>query len=158
MYKILLVDDDPHILASNETYLKKHGYDTATAADGLAALQLCSTAAFDAVIMDVDMPGMDGVSVCRRLREVSSVPIIFLSAYARTDDRIRGLMAGGDDYVGKPYSLTELELRLRLRIQRHKTLRPARCSASEASRWTWDCVRPVSRSRPPRSLHWSSIC
>ena len=83
MYKILLVDDDPHILASNETYLKKHGYDTATAADGLAALQLCSTAAFDAVIMDVDMPGMDGVSVCRRLREVSSVPIIFLSAYAR---------------------------------------------------------------------------
>ena len=95
MYKILLVHDDPHILASNETYLKKHGYDTATAADGLAALQLCSTAAFDAVIMDVDMPGMDGVSVCRRLREVSSVPIIFLSAYARTDDRIRGLMAGG---------------------------------------------------------------
>lgn len=122
MYKILLVDDDPHILASNETYLKKHGYDTATAADGLAALQLCSTAAFDAVIMDVDMPGMDGVSVCRRLREVSSVPIIFLSAYARTDDRIRGLMAGGDDYVGKPYSLTELELRLRLRIQRHKNI------------------------------------
>ena len=119
MYKILLVDDDPHILASNETYLKKHGYDTATAADGLAALQLCSTAAFDAVIMDVDMPGMDGVSVCRRLREVSSVPIIFLSAYARTDDRIRGLMAGGDDYIGKPYSLVELELRLRLRIQRH---------------------------------------
>ena len=122
MYKILLVDDDPHILASNETYLKKHGYDTATAADGLAALQLCSTAAFDAVIMDVDMPGMDGVSVCRRLREVSSVPIIFLSAYARTDNRIRGLMAGGDDYVGKPYSLTELELRLRLRIQRHKNI------------------------------------
>lgn len=119
MYKILLVDDDPHILASNETYLKKHGYDTATAADGLAALRLCSTAAFDAVIMDVDMPGMDGVSVCRRLREVSSVPIIFLSAYARTDDRIRGLMAGGDDYIGKPYSLVELELRLRLRIQRH---------------------------------------
>ena len=64
------------------------------------------------------MPGMDGVSVCRRLREISSVPVIFLSAYAKTDDRIRGLMAGGDDYLGKPYSLVELELRLRLRIQR----------------------------------------
>lgn len=62
---------------------------------------------------------MDGVAVCSRLREVSAVPIIFLSAYARTDDRIRGLMAGGDDYIGKPYSLVELELRLRLRIQRH---------------------------------------
>ena len=65
------------------------------------------------------MPDMDGVAVCSRLREVSAVPIIFLSAYARTDDRIRGLMAGGDDYIGKPYSLVELELRLRLRIQRH---------------------------------------
>ena len=68
--------------------------------------------------LDVDMPGMDGVTVCRRVREVSSVPIIFLSAYAKTDDRIRGLLAGGDDYLGKPYSLTELELRIRLRIQR----------------------------------------
>lgn len=62
------------------------------------------------------------MSVCSRLREVSAVPIIFLSAYARTDDRIRGLMAGGDDYIGKPYSLVELELRLRLRIQRHKNV------------------------------------
>ena len=65
------------------------------------------------------MPGMDGVTVCRRLREVSQIPVIFLSAYAQTEDRIRGLMAGGDDYLGKPYSLVELELRLRLRIQRH---------------------------------------
>jgi len=61
---------------------------------------------------------MDGVTVCRRIREVSGVPIIFLSAYAKADDRIRGLIAGGDDYLGKPYSLTELELRIRLRIQR----------------------------------------
>lgn len=124
MYKILLVDDDPHILASNEAFLRKHGYDTACAGDGETALRLCSTAAFDALILDVDMPGMDGVTVCRRLREISAVPIIFLSAYARTDDRIRGLMAGGDDYVGKPYSLTELELRLRLRIQRSRQTEP----------------------------------
>ena len=62
---------------------------------------------------------MDGVSVCQRLRELSDVPVIFLSAYAKTDDRIRGLMAGGDDYLAKPYSLVELELRLRLRIQRY---------------------------------------
>lgn len=119
MYKVLLVDDDIHILNTNEKYLTRQGYDISRAQDGGQALRLASSAAFDAIVLDVDMPGMDGVDVCRRLREVSAVPIIFLSAYARTDDRIRGLMAGGDDYIGKPYSLVELELRLRLRIERH---------------------------------------
>ena len=122
MYNVLLVDDDLHILNANEKYLTRQGYRISRAEDGERALKLASTAAFDAVVLDVDMPGMDGVSVCSRLREVSAVPIIFLSAYARTDDRIRGLMAGGDDYIGKPYSLVELELRLRLRIQRHKNV------------------------------------
>ena len=122
MYNVLLVDDDLHILSANEKYLTRQGYRISRAEDGESALKLASTAAFDAVVLDVDMPGMDGVSVCSRLREVSAVPIIFLSAYARTDDRIRGLMAGGDDYIGKPYSLVELELRLRLRIQRHKNV------------------------------------
>ena len=122
MYNVLLVDDDLHILNANEKYLTRQGYRISRAEDGESALKLASTAAFDAVVLDVDMPGMDGVSVCSRLREVSAVPIIFLSAYARTDDRVRGLMAGGDDYIGKPYSLVELELRLRLRIQRHKNV------------------------------------
>ena len=122
MYNVMLVDDDLHILNANEKYLTRQGYRISRAEDGESALKLASTAAFDAVVLDVDMPGMDGVSVCSRLREVSAVPIIFLSAYARTDDRIRGLMAGGDDYIGKPYSLVELELRLRLRIQRHKNV------------------------------------
>lgn len=122
MYNVLLVDDDLHILNANEKYLTRQGYRISRAEDGESALKLASTAAFDAVVLDVDMPGMDGVSVCSRMREVSAVPIIFLSAYARTDDRIRGLMAGGDDYIGKPYSLVELELRLRLRIQRHKNV------------------------------------
>ena len=122
MYNVLLVDDDLHILNANEKYLTRQGYRISRAEDGESALKLASTAAFDAVVLDVDMPGMDGVSVCSRLREVSAVPIIFLSAYARTDDRIRGLVAGGDDYIGKPYSLVELELRLRLRIQRHKNV------------------------------------
>ena len=118
MYRVLLVDDDPHIQKTNEAYLKKQGYHISVANNGTDALKIASSAALDAIVLDVDMPGMDGVTVCRRVREVSSVPIIFLSAYAKTDDRIRGLLAGGDDYLGKPYSLTELELRIRLRIQR----------------------------------------
>lgn len=125
MYRILLVDDDPHIQAANEAFLKKNGYQIYRAENGPDALAIASTAALDAVVLDVDMPGMDGVSVCRRLRQLSEVPVIFLSAYAQTDDRIRGLMAGGDDYLAKPYSLVELELRLRLRIQRHQHIHTA---------------------------------
>ena len=119
MYRVLLVDDDPHIQDANGAFLRRMGYEVYQAGSGAAALDVAATAALDAVVLDVDMPGMDGVTVCRRLREVSQVPVIFLSAYARTDDRIRGLLAGGDDYLGKPYSMVELELRIRLRIQRH---------------------------------------
>lgn len=66
------------------------------------------------------MPDVDGTSVCWEIREVSEVPVLFLSAYADTEDRIRGLLAGGDDYMGKPYSLEELELRLRRHIDRRQ--------------------------------------
>lgn len=118
MYKVLLVDDDPHILTANEVYLRRQGYRVYLARSGEEALTLAGTAELDAVVLDVDMPGMDGLDVCRHLREVSGVPILFLSAYAQADDRIRGLMAGGDDYMAKPYSLTELELRVRVRIER----------------------------------------
>lgn len=117
MYRVLLVDDDPHILSANEAFLKKRGYQVLLAQNGADALAISSSAALDAIVLDLDMPDMSGLDVCRRLRETSSVPILFLSAYAATDDRIRGLIAGGDDYLGKPYSLVELELRLRLRIQ-----------------------------------------
>lgn len=117
MYQILLVDDDLHILEVNAAYLKKRGYQVFCARDGATALSIAQQAALDAVVLDVDMPGLDGVTVCRRLREVSSVSVLFLSAYAKTDDRIRGLLAGGDDYLAKPYSLVELALRLQLRIE-----------------------------------------
>ena len=136
MYQILLVDDDPHILGQHRTIWQEHSakdfasyesYKRAgilyvfpqvfCARDGGSALTIAQSAALDAVILDVDMPGLDGVTVCQRLREMSGVPVLFLSAYAKPDDRIRGLLAGGDDYLAKPYSLVELELRLRLRIE-----------------------------------------
>lgn len=120
MYRVLLVDDDAHILNTNRAYLEQCGYQVIDAADGSQALSIASAAALDAIVLDVEMPGLDGVEVCRRIREVSGVPILFLSAYADTDDRIRGLLAGGDDYLAKPYSLQELELRLRGRILRRE--------------------------------------
>ena len=123
MYRVLLADDDTHILNTNRAYLEKQGYEVVTVQSGQEALDVAASAALDAIVLDVEMPGMDGVEVCCRIREVSGVPILFLSAYAGTDDRIRGLLAGGDDYLAKPYSLQELELRLRLRIQRREVLR-----------------------------------
>lgn len=120
MYRVLLVDDDPHILNTNRSYLEALGYHVITARQGSEAMGIAACAALDAIVLDVEMPGLDGVEVCRRIREVRDLPILFLSAYAQTDDRIRGLMAGGDDYLAKPYSLQELELRLRLRIQRRE--------------------------------------
>ena len=119
MYRVLLVDDDPHIQTTNAAFLKKKGYEIYQAETGTEALRIAETTALDGVVLDVDIPGMDGITLCRRLRELSGILVIFLSAYAQTDDRIKGLIAGGDDYLGKPYSLVELELRLRLRIQRH---------------------------------------
>lgn len=120
MFRVLLVDDDAHIISTNRAYLEKQGYEVVTAADGDEALSAAASTALDAIVLDVEMPGVDGVEVCRRIREVSAVPILFLSAYADTDDRIRGLLAGGDDYLAKPYSLQELELRLRGRILRRE--------------------------------------
>lgn len=178
MYRVLLVDDDPHIQAANEAYLKKQGYQVYRADNGSDALAIATTAALDAMVLDVDMPDMDGVSVCRRFRELSRVPVIFLSAYAQTDDRIRGLMAGGDDYLGKPYSLVELELRLRLRIQRRvagggEDRREGSCAcvssatsmyppetSSGSDRWksTWACGRCAMRANPPFLPPWSLIC
>ena len=122
MYRVLLADDDAHILNTNRAYLEKLGYQVVTASDGKTALATASSVALDAIVLDVEMPGVDGVEVCRRVREVSGVPILFLSAYAETDDRIRGLLAGGDDYLAKPYSLQELELRLRGRILRRENI------------------------------------
>lgn len=120
MFRVLLVDDDAHIISTNRAYLEKRGYEVVTAADGGEALSAAASTALDAIVLDVEMPGVDGVEVCRRIREVSAVPILFLSAYADTDDRIRGLLAGGDDYLAKPYSLQELELRLQSRILRRE--------------------------------------
>ena len=111
MYHVLLVDDDPHILIANQTYLTQRGYKVFAAKNGADALSIAATAALDAVNGGYLYEDMF------RLRETSSVPVLFLSAFSEPDDRIRGLMAGGDDYLGKPYSLVELELRLRLRIE-----------------------------------------
>ena len=118
MYKVLLVDDDVHILNANETYLARQGYQVSRAENGELALRLASSAAFDAIVLDVDMPGMDGVTVCRRLREVSGVPIIFLSSASDNMNVVMAMNMGGDDFIAKPFDLSVLTAKINAVLRR----------------------------------------
>ena len=118
MYRVLMVDDDPSILEVNRKYFNSKGYDGCCAANARDAFAITRTAQLDCIVLDVDLPDLDGFELCDRIREISDLPIIFLSAYTQQQSRVRGLSVGGDDYICKPYDLEELELRCRIRIQR----------------------------------------
>jgi len=109
--RILVVDDDPVIVRLLEVNFRLEGFEVVTALRGEEALALSQEAPPDIILLDVMMPGMDGYEVCRRLREVpdlAEVPVLFLSARARDDDRTRGMALGVVDYVTKPFDPTEL--------------------------------------------------
>jgi two-component system response regulator MprA len=117
--RILVVDDDRAVRASLERALQVHGYDVDLAASGVEALQRLGDARPDAVILDVNMPGVDGFGLTRRLREDGDdVPILLLTARDAVDDRVHGLDAGADDYLVKPFALEELLARLRVMLRR----------------------------------------
>ena len=111
--KILIVEDEEHIAEGIELNLEAEGYDTVVANDGHSALEYWRQGGFDLIILDIMLPGRDGLEVCRTIRrEAGRVPVLFLSARDHEDDRIEGLLAGGDDYMTKPFNLKELILRV----------------------------------------------
>lgn len=116
--RILIVDDEPRYARAIQVNLEASGYQTLTAADGLGAIALAAREAPDLILLDVRMPGLDGYEVCRRIREFSSVPIVFLTARAETADLVRGLELGADDYVTKPFSAEELMARVQAVLRR----------------------------------------
>jgi two-component system response regulator MprA len=114
-----VVDDDVKVRESIDRALRVNGFDVQLAEDGAAALAKIGSGTFDAVVLDVMMPGPDGVAVCRSLRaEGSDVPILMLTARSAVTDRVRGLEAGADDYLVKPFALEELLARLRALLRR----------------------------------------
>ena len=115
---ILIVDDDPHILEVITFALGRAGFSTVGAKDGLGALARHADAAPDLVILDINLPEMDGLDVCREIRRTSEVPILFLSSRDEEIDRIVGLEIGGDDYVSKPFSPRELVARAKAILKR----------------------------------------
>jgi DNA-binding response OmpR family regulator len=110
--RILVVEDDPRIASSVELYLRHGGYDVQIATTGSAAIERAELLRPDLVILDVMLPEVDGLTVCRVLRAQLSVPVIMLTARSTESDRLRGLETGADDYVTKPFSPRELVLRV----------------------------------------------
>jgi len=116
--RILVVEDDPRLAAMLDEYLRNHGYAVSQAATGAQALERLGAEATDAAILDLMLPDMDGLDVCRRLRERSDVPVLMLTARGDAIDRIVGLEIGADDYLPKPFEPRELLARLRAILRR----------------------------------------
>lgn len=117
---LLLIEDNEDILANLYAYLEPLGYELDCARHGRAGLDMAAQGSFDCIVLDVMLPGLDGVSLCRKLREEhrSAVPVLMLTARDTVADRVRGLEAGADDYLVKPFALKELEARIRALLRR----------------------------------------
>lgn len=120
-YRILIVDDDPNIREVLSVLLGSEGYAVEQAENGEMALEAVSlNPFFDLVILDIMMPGLSGVEVCAKIRETSSVPVLFLTAKSQEQDKVEAYNEGGDDYLVKPFSQTELLMKVKSLLRRYK--------------------------------------
>ncbi|MEQ1505277.1 MAG: response regulator transcription factor [Myxococcota bacterium] len=120
MDRVLLVDDDTRLAAMVVSYLRGHGFEVHTRADGASGMAAARGGAYDAVLLDVMLPDADGFELCRQLRATSDVPIVMLTARGEDTDRIVGLELGADDYLPKPFNPRELAARLKAVLRRSR--------------------------------------
>lgn len=123
--KVAVIEDDRDLTGLLQYALEQGGFEVACIHDGLAAIDFCQRVQPDAIVLDVMLPGLDGFSVCKELRQdpaLRDVPVVFLTARTEEADRLRGLEIGGDDYVVKPFSVRELVARLKLRLRSSRAL------------------------------------
>lgn len=120
MPNILIIDDNEEILAANKDYLTKQGFTITCAETGIKALASLNEHKYDCIILDVLLPDLDGFTLCKAARTITDTPILFLSCLEEADDKVKGLVAGGDDYMTKPYSLKELAVRIHALMRRGK--------------------------------------
>jgi two-component system KDP operon response regulator KdpE len=122
--RILIVDDEPNIIATVAPLLRTRGYDVLSAMNGRAALETVDRDKPDLIVLDLGLPDIDGVEVCRQVRKTQSVPILVLSARGAEGDKVRALDAGADDYVTKPFGTEELLARIRVALRRVESPSP----------------------------------
>lgn len=120
--RILLVDDEPLLIKGLKYTLEQDGYETESAIDGEEALEKFNASKFDIILLDVMLPKLDGITVCQKIREVSNVPIIMLTAKGEDMDKILGLEYGADDYMTKPFNILEVKARIRTILRRVNTV------------------------------------
>lgn len=120
MPKVLIVEDEPSLVETISYNLREEGYKVCTAADGITALDVMKNESPDLVLLDVMLPGVDGLEVCRLIRRESDVPIIMLTAKSREIDKVVGLEVGADDYITKPFGMMELIARIRAALRRSR--------------------------------------
>ena len=122
MYNILICDDDKDIVSALDIYLTSEGYRTVHAYNGLEALAAAEREDLHLILMDVMMPGLDGIHATARLRETTNIPIILLTAKSEDTDKILGLNIGADDYITKPFNPIEVLARVKSQLRRYTTL------------------------------------
>ena len=120
--RVLVADDEPRYVRAIQFNLEASGYEVLAALDGQTAVTLAAAEQPDLIILDIRMPGLDGYEACRQIREFSTVPIIMLTALAEESDKVKGLDAGADDYVTKPFGAQELLARVRAVLRRTEFL------------------------------------
>ena len=118
MPNILIIDDNLEILSANESHLADDGFCVTAVDTGIKAVAALNEQQFDCIVLDVMLPDLDGFAICKAARTVTDAPIIFLTCMDDLDDKLKGLMSGGDDYMTKPYSLKELSARIRAQLRR----------------------------------------
>ena len=120
MYNVLVCDDEKDIVSALQIYLKSEGYQVFSAYNGKEALKIINREDIQLVLMDIMMPEMDGIEAMCKIREISNVPVILLTAKSEDTDKVLGLTVGADDYVTKPYSFRELLARIRAVMRRNQ--------------------------------------
>ena len=133
MAKILIVEDEAKIARFLELELKHEGYEVVHAADGRTGLELALQKDVDLVLLDIMLPGLSGIEVCRRVRMESQVPIIMLTAKDDVTDKVAGLDMGADDYMTKPFAIEELLARIRVTLTRHSAKHQVETEKEELS-------------------------
>lgn len=131
MYNILICDDQPDIVSALKIYLAPEGYHLFEAGNGFDAVKIVRENEIHLVLLDVMMPGMDGITATAKIREFSNIPIILLTAKSETEDKVLGLNVGADDYITKPFVPVEVLARVRSQLRRYSKLGSAPAAASD---------------------------